>query len=920
MANRTLNSIIKIKRDTSANWETIDPVLALGEIAYDTTNNKLKVGDGISEWNNLDYISNGSTGSDGEKSGHVFSYVSSIGGLPIDTYYTYTGDVDPGTINLLMYGDLNSPTMTISNNQITISDMIKLFKIEYDGNTLEENNDYTISGTTITFSNLNDVDVDIYYYTSTENVPLPTALYVALINEDIVSITNADNFDKLNTYKVSSITLKLEVEGFMGLQFKASGINYMFSPPRQDSYNTDIYDYQVVMENSFEEISQIVYHGDGSLNIELTEGIDYTISGQTITFLNYEYGNVDIIYYESLMESLILMLQYFSMNTGSFVSALVQFGKQNTLCFSQLVINSGSGSSTLDDNTNVNFGSDSNGDTYYYNGSNLVRLGIGGNYDVLQVINGVPTWTQLDNTAISESMNLVPSGVIYTLLQAKADLENGKLKIEQLPDLELNVSSYIVGSTPLASDWLSTTYGGDALTPATNKIYIVKTSGNYYLKQYVWDGSTYVIMSSTYTPADEISTAGLIYTWETDHYMVGNDSETYSNGYNGTEKDLIISEYHNDGTHGRAKVTRISQYAFRGNETIESIKLPDCLESIGLFACFGCENLKYVNLERVTTLGIGCFILCGIKEVTLNPNLASLGESVFQSSEIESLKLPRIITSIPAATFLGTKIKELVISDNVTSIASSAINNNTLLQTIYCFATTPPTLADYSSINGNTSLTAIYVPYASLTAYKTADEWDEYADIIYPIPDKWVKEIIDTKVDKVDGKGLSTNDYDNTEKQNVADNTLARHTHSNKIALDNVSGTNTGDQDITGKEDISNKVTSINSNSTDTQYPSAKCVYDNFSLKELSVTNYEIETTDWVSDSTYGAYEFNYKADIVLSGMLSSYQPEVIFSVADSLSENYSSFSISGTDKITIYAKEVPSASLIIQLAKGVKL
>lgn len=28
------------------------------------------------------------------------------------------------------------------------------------------------------------------------------------------------------------------------------------------------------------------------------------------------------------------------------------------------------------------------------------------------------------------------------------------------------------------------------------------------------------------------------------------------------------------------------------------------------------------------------------------------------------------------------------------------------------------------------------------------------------------------------------------------------------------------------KENISNKVTSINSSSTDTQYPSAKCVYD----------------------------------------------------------------------------------------------
>ena len=44
--------------------------------------------------------------------------------------------------------------------------------------------------------------------------------------------------------------------------------------------------------------------------------------------------------------------------------------------------------------------------------------------------------------------------------------------------------------------------------------------------------------------------------------------------------------------------------------------------------------------------------------------------------------------------------------------------------------------------------------------------------------------------------------------------------------LTNDSGFLTQHQDISGKEDKSNKVTSISSSSTDTQYPSAKCVYD----------------------------------------------------------------------------------------------
>lgn len=44
--------------------------------------------------------------------------------------------------------------------------------------------------------------------------------------------------------------------------------------------------------------------------------------------------------------------------------------------------------------------------------------------------------------------------------------------------------------------------------------------------------------------------------------------------------------------------------------------------------------------------------------------------------------------------------------------------------------------------------------------------------------------------------------------------------------LENDSGYLTKHQDVSGKEDKSNKVTSLSASSTDTQYPSAKCVYD----------------------------------------------------------------------------------------------
>jgi len=46
-------------------------------------------------------------------------------------------------------------------------------------------------------------------------------------------------------------------------------------------------------------------------------------------------------------------------------------------------------------------------------------------------------------------------------------------------------------------------------------------------------------------------------------------------------------------------------------------------------------------------------------------------------------------------------------------------------------------------------------------------------------------------------------------------------------------------QDISGKENLSNKVTALSSASTDTQYPSAKCVYDELSNKETVGSGFE---------------------------------------------------------------------------------
>ena len=112
---------------------------------------------------------------------------------------------------------------------------------------------------------------------------------------------------------------------------------------------------------------------------------------------------------------------------------------------------------------------------------------------------------------------------------------------------------------------------------------------------------------------------------------------------------------------------------------------------------------------------------------------------------------------------------------------------------------------------------------------------------------------IEDKVDKVTGKGLSTNDYTTAEKDKLA-------------GLP--SGSELADV-LDAKEDVSNKVTSLSSSSTNTQYPSAKCVYDGLAGKQSTlVSGTNIKTIN--NESLLGSGNITISADISACELLAN--------------------------------------------------
>ena len=54
-------TVIKVRRDTAANWTSVNPTLASGEIGFETDTNKLKIGNNSDAWTALDYASGGAS-------------------------------------------------------------------------------------------------------------------------------------------------------------------------------------------------------------------------------------------------------------------------------------------------------------------------------------------------------------------------------------------------------------------------------------------------------------------------------------------------------------------------------------------------------------------------------------------------------------------------------------------------------------------------------------------------------------------------------------------------------------------------------------------------------------------------------------------------------------------------------------------
>ena len=116
-------------------------------------------------------------------------------------------------------------------------------------------------------------------------------------------------------------------------------------------------------------------------------------------------------------------------------------------------------------------------------------------------------------------------------------------------------------------------------------------------------------------------------------------------------------------------------------------------------------------------------------------NVSSIGAYAFSGCySLTSINIPVDVSSIPDYAFgFCYSLTSINIPANVSNIGSNAFSGcYSILKYVFNRAL-PPSLADINAFSTINSICKIYVPDASVTAYKNATNWITYADYIYPI-------------------------------------------------------------------------------------------------------------------------------------------------------------------------------------------
>ena len=180
-------------------------------------------------------------------------------------------------------------------------------------------------------------------------------------------------------------------------------------------------------------------------------------------------------------------------------------------------------------------------------------------------------------------------------------------------------------------------------------------------------------------------------------------------------------------------VRSIGENAFSGCTGLTSVIIPNSVTSIGDNVFQNCSGLTSITISNsVTNIGEKVFSGCsGLTSITIPNSVTNIGnEAFYDCSSLTSITIPNSVTSIGDNAFYKCSSLAFVsIPKSMTSIEEMAFYDCESLSKVICYAVTPPSLKSYVFFGAQCLSGTLYVPSSAVSAYKTAEGWNEWNNI-----------------------------------------------------------------------------------------------------------------------------------------------------------------------------------------------
>ena len=242
---------IKLRRDTSANFTSKNPVLGIGEPAYETDTKKLKIGDGTTAYTQLEYFSAGGGGSTNISATLPLKIVDGVISLEVDgqtiqivdgklhanldelgnKVTDLSGRVTAAEADISTKQDILTPIQPLTIQNKIISNLVGM---EYTGDGTGVYGAYSLESSDGVFecgslgnnanfgSNWSATSIPCYIdipYTFGQIVKVPSGTYGSTWNKSIGKLLSDGTFIPICTFYPSEITISDTLKSFT--QFRA---------------------------------------------------------------------------------------------------------------------------------------------------------------------------------------------------------------------------------------------------------------------------------------------------------------------------------------------------------------------------------------------------------------------------------------------------------------------------------------------------------------------------------------------------------------------------------------------------------------------------------------------------------------------------------------------------------------------------